>query len=171
MQDLREETGFLVCDFKLKEYQLSKTLELYKFWGVLSDIVLAIISFSSIGAWALWKNDLKWLWATILFIVQCISIGKPYLNASNTMSCLDEKCKQAKILVSDAKSLYRDLSDMQGTKYTDSQKEDYKRLELEGLKVFDFDSNTFVFKFFGYPNKWAQKQMRSWAETTLNFKF
>lgn len=171
MSDLRDDVAYLICDFKLKELQMSKNLELYKRWGIIIDIALAIISFSSLGALAVWEGELKWVWAVIGFIAQCVSLGKPYLHADLAMSCLDEKSKKAKILVAEAISLYRDLSEMPGYVYKDSQKEECKRLESEASKVFDFDNNVFIFQFFGAPNRWAQKEMRSWATTKLNFKF
>lgn len=171
MVDLREEVGILLCDFKLKELQISKTLELYKFFGVAIDIILALIAFSGIGALISDEYGNKNFWAFVLLSVQCISIGKPYLHTESTVACLNEKCKQAQLLVLETKSLFTELTNMSTDVYTKKHMIELEKLEKKGLTVFNFESHIYVCQFCGYPNKWAQKEMQSWASITLNFRF
>lgn len=133
-------------DLKFKIYCLSHLIKKYQTWERNINVVLALVSSSSIATWVIWQMYPK-VWASIIVVSQVISVVKPYFPYYKFVKEMNEKSVRLELLCLDFEHLwylssnYKISEDETNAKFLDLKKILVQELKFSDETLFDVNKS------------------------------
>jgi hypothetical protein len=125
------------------------------------NVFLAIVSSTSIAAWAIWKVT-PIIWASIIAVSQVLTVAKPYFPYFKYVKEFNLKCIRLEIINIEFERLWYKL---QNKKITEDIADDlYFDLRKQTSEILNFSDDT-IFKVTSMIEKKANESMKYFLQT------
>ncbi|MEH6763459.1 MAG: hypothetical protein V7655_03080 [Aequorivita antarctica] len=105
MNSIREKIWYFLIDSKTNELVASLITKKYQKWDLYLNIFLAVMSSSSVAAWAIWRQN-PTLWLLLIALTQLFSLAKPYFLFPKYVKIFNEKSLRWQQLTVDLEEIW-----------------------------------------------------------------